>query len=91
MEARCGNLGAARSLFKTADSLEPRNDACWEAWLRMEEQAELLERANALRVARYDAQASNRVPPSFSTMPDAPGPVLSTVRRVVTVHLLVIT
>lgn len=79
MEARTGNLVAARSLFKTAVSLEPRNDACWEAWLRMEEQNDLLERANALRMARYEAEASNSVPQSFSTMPDAPGPVLSTV------------
>lgn len=86
MEARLGNLVAARSLFKTAVSLEPRNDACWEAWLRMEEENDLLERANGLRLARYEAIESNQVPSSFSTMPDTPGPVLSTVRNPTLVH-----
>jgi hypothetical protein len=80
METKAGNLPAARSLFKTAVSLQPRNDASWEAWLRMEEQNDLMERANALRIARFEAEASNSVPKAFSTMPDAPGPVLSTVR-----------
>jgi hypothetical protein len=79
MEAKSGNLVAARSLFKTAISLEPRNDACWEAWLRMEEGNDLMERASALRLARYESEKSNSVPESFSTMPDAPGPVISTV------------
>lgn len=81
MEAELGNLAAARGLFKAAVGLAPDNDAAWEAWIKMEEDNDLLDRANALRSHRYEVAERSALPPSFSTLPPEGGAVIGTVRH----------
>lgn len=80
MEAELGNLPQARGLFKAAVSLAPESDATWEAWIKMEEENDLLGRANALRSHRFEVAERNALPSSFSTLPAEGGAVVGTVR-----------
>eukprot|EP00892_Ulva_mutabilis_P003111 jgi/Ulvmu1/12800/UM097_0029.1 len=81
MEAELGNLAQARGLFKAGVGLAPDSDACWEAWIKMEEDADLLSRANALRAHRFEASQRNALPESFSTLPSDGGAVIGTVKK----------
>lgn len=81
MEAELGNLSQARGLFKAAVSLAPEEDAAWEAWIKMEEDNDLLSRANALRSHRFEVAERDALPPSFSTLPAEGGAVIGTVRH----------
>jgi hypothetical protein len=81
MEARLGNLTQARGLFKAGLRIDTTNEACWEAWIKMEADADFLERADMLRTVRFQSPTSVALSASFSTLPDAAqGPVLRTVR-----------
>lgn len=80
MEAELGNVAQARGLFKAGVSLAPDNDACWTAWIRMEEENDLLDRANALRSHRFETAERDALPASFSTLPSEGGAVIGTVR-----------
>lgn len=76
-----GNYGQSRDLFKAATQIDPCNALVWDSWIHMEEVAELLDRAEALRVARTRSFADRALPDDFSTLPGSEkGQVMQTVR-----------
>jgi hypothetical protein len=83
MEGKLGNYGQARELFKAAAQVDPCNSLVWDSWIHMEEVAELLDRAEALRVARARAFAERALPDDFSTLPGSEqGQVMQAVRLI---------
>ena len=81
MEGHLGNLAQARTLLQAGLQVDPCNEMCWVALIRMEEQRELYERADLLRRAQQRALRHHQLPPSFSTLPGSDkGSVMQTVR-----------
>lgn len=71
LEQTTGNTEIARTLFKYGIKVDPKNEALWNAWIRLEEDEGNLFRANELRNISMQEKVEIALPKDFSMMTES--------------------
>eukprot|EP01025_Chloroclados_australasicus_P060811 TRINITY_DN7864_c1_g1_i4.p1 TRINITY_DN7864_c1_g1~~TRINITY_DN7864_c1_g1_i4.p1 ORF type:complete len:292 (-),score=22.61 TRINITY_DN7864_c1_g1_i4:452-1285(-) len=72
VEAKLENYALARDLFKCGLRLDPQNDPTWVAWINMEENLGLFNRAQEIRLLRTQQRVNVTDMTNFSTLQQEP-------------------